>query len=308
MPHKHKRGNLASTSSYNLPPSQVAYPLNPTEKSTSQPKSLKRKTKDDTPRAFSRLFGTYRPPRSGLDDGVRPSKKKKANGAEVSASGTQTSVPTPQPNPTIEAPSRQYNESMSSFAARVDAALPLSGIQKKSGIAQGVDQARQTRTERKMQKMYKQWRAEDLQLKEKAEDMLGETQNDDDEDLVKTMGVIAEPSSKGKTKRKRKGKGKGKGKPAAGDGVSGSSDDEDPWAKITAKRQEAEKGSGGGLVGLHDVVQAPPRFTKVLKGKMDFKVGQGGLKRQVELSEARQSVVEGYRQMMKHRRTDIGVN
>ena len=305
MPHKHKRGNVASTSSYNLPPSQVAYPLNPTEKSTLQPKKLKRKAKDDTPRAFSRLFGTYRPPRSGLDDGVRSSKKKKRNGAEVIASGTQTSVPTPQPKPTIEAPSRQYNESMSSFAARVDAALPLNGIQKKSGMAKGVDQARQTRTERKMQKMYKQWREEDLQLKEKAEELLGETQNDDDEDLVKTMGVIAESSSKGKTKTKRKGK--GRGKPAAGDRVSRSSDDEDPWAKITAKRQDAEEGSGGGLVGLHDVVQAPPRFTKVPKGRMDFKVGQGGLKRQSELSEARKSVVEGYRQTMKHRRSDIGV-
>ncbi len=208
----------------------------------------------------------------------------------MATSNAEASLPPAHPEPTIEAPTRQHNESLSSFAARVDAALPLSGVQKRSGTVKGLEDGRQTRTERKMQKMYKQWREEDKRMKEEAEEALSEVVNKDDEDVVKAMGVL-EASSKRQAKRRR-------GKQAAGDNRS--SDDEDPWARIKAKRKQDE--STGGLVGLHDVVQAPPRFTKVPKGSVAFKTGQGGLKRQAELGEARQSVVEGYRQMMKYKR------
>ncbi|KAI4238165.1 MAG: hypothetical protein LQ349_001275 [Xanthoria aureola] len=86
----------------------------------------------------------------------------------------------------------------------------------------------------------------------------------------------------------------------------------DPWAVVAANRkreQEAkEKGEGkGGLVGLHDVVLAPPKFTKAPTKKVDVAdvVRKGGLKRQVELSEARASVIEGYRRMMRERRDGV---
>jgi hypothetical protein len=66
-------------------------------------------------------------------------------------------------------------------------------------------------------------------------------------------------------------------------------------------------------VGLNDIVQAPPTFSKIPKEK--FKVGvaggaaevgdvpkaSGSLRRREELGEVRRSVVEGYRQMMKNR-------
>ncbi|KAI4112067.1 MAG: hypothetical protein LQ339_000074 [Xanthoria mediterranea] len=85
----------------------------------------------------------------------------------------------------------------------------------------------------------------------------------------------------------------------------------DPWAVVAANRkreQEAkEKGEGkGGLVGLHDVVLAPPKFTKAPTKKVHVAdvVRKGGLKRQVELSEARISVMEGYRRMMRERREE----
>lgn len=295
MPHKHRRDKLATPSLYNLPPSQLAYPLPTTKQSATQTKSLKRKSHDDTPRAFSRLLGPYRPPRSGLDDGIRPPKKRRT-GALVGTIDAEASLHPTHPEPTTEAPTRQHNESLSSFAARVDAALPLSGIQKKSGTLKGLDKGRQTRTERKMQKMYKQWREEDKRMKEEAEEVANGAVDNDDEEVVKAMGVV-ESSSRRKSKKR-------KGKQAVG--ANRSSDDEDPWAGITAKRKEAE--GAGGLIGLHDVVQAPPRFTKAPKERVAFKMGQGGLKRQAELSEARQTVVKGYRQMMKERRAEVGMS
>ncbi|KAL8815794.1 MAG: hypothetical protein Q9223_005102, partial [Gallowayella weberi] len=109
----------------------------------------------------------------------------------------------------------------------------------------------------------------------------------------------------------RRGKGRG------GSGGEGSGDEDgDPWAVVAANRRreqeekakEKEKGDGkGGLIGLHDVVQAPPKFTAVPRTKVDVVdvIRKGGLKRQVELGEARRSVIEGYRRMMKERREGI---
>lgn len=58
------------------------------------------------------------------------------------------------------------------------------------------------------------------------------------------------------------------------------------------------------MVGLHDVVLAPPKFDKVPKVKVGVGdvVKKGGLKKQVEMGEARRSVIEGYRQMMRAKR------
>ncbi|KAI4230568.1 MAG: hypothetical protein LQ352_008437, partial [Teloschistes flavicans] len=91
-----------------------------------------------------------------------------------------------------------------------------------------------------------------------------------------------------------------------------SEDEEDPWAVVARNRkremEERERvggaGGGGGLVGLHDVVQAPPKFSKLpKKQKTDVTdmVKKGGLKRTVELSEARKAVIEGYRAMMREK-------
>ena len=97
---------------------------------------------------------------------------------------------------------------------------------------------------------------------------------------------------------------KTKGKRGAGEGEEG-----DIWAGIKAKRIEVVDAQGG-LVGLHNVVQAPP---KLLKGKMKEKENSsfgkksaGGMKRVGELSEARKGVVEGYRALMRERRGGMG--
>ena len=290
MPHKHKRDkSKADPSFYDLPPSKTAQPL-PTRKPTTTngkplPMSPKRKrtsTQGDTPRAFTRLLTGYRPPRSGLDDGTRPSKKRK-----VSKQGVEDATAPPPvalPTPTI-----QLHEPLSSFAARVDAALPFSGLTKKGGGAKDSGRDRQTKIEKKMQKMYKEWREEDKRRKEKLEEELDENM---DEEGMEELKATKKGRQKGRKKKKKRAGGEN------GEEV----DDEDPWAHIKTKRLD-DGGSNGGLLGLHDVVLAPPKFSKVPKGKENFNIGkgEGGLKRQAELTEARRSVVEGYRQMMSEK-------
>lgn len=299
MPHKHKRDKSKSDASfYDLPPTKTAHPLPvkklPTTTGKSGTKPAKRKRapmQDDTPRAFTRLLGDYRPPRSGLDDGVRPSKKARKESKSDSKIDTATLAPALAAVPTI-----QPREPLSSFAARVDAALPFSGLLKKSGTAKEGGRERQTKTERKMQKMQKEWREEDRRRKEKLEEEGNEGVDEAGlDELVKAA-------------TKRKGKG-GKKKRKGNDHAGEIDDDDDPWAHIASKRLEENDaktapGSRAGLVGLHDVVLAPPRFSKVPKGKelISIKYGVGGLKRQQELSEARMTVVEGYRQMMREKR------
>ena len=299
MPHKHKRDKSKSDASfYDLPPTKIAHPLpvkrltTAAEKSGTKPAKRKHaQMQDDTPRAFTRLLGDYRPPRSGLDDGIRPSKKARKQSKSGSKPDTATLAPAPVAVPTI-----QPREPLSSFAARVDAALPFSGLSRKSGGVKEVGRERQTKTERKMQKMQKEWKEEDRRRKEKLEEAGNEDIDGDgwDESL--------RTAAKGKTKdgkNNRQGSGHG----------DDFSDDDDPWAHLAAKRLEENgaktpSGSGAGLVGLHDVVLAPPRFSKVPKGKayLGIKKGVGGLKRQQELSEARMTVVEGYRRMMREKR------
>jgi len=293
MPHKHKRDkSKADPSFYDLPPSKTAQPL-PTRKPTTtngenlpiSPKRKRTSTQDDTPRAFTRLLTGYRPPRSGLDDGTRPSKKRKA-----SKQGVEDATAPPPVALTI--PTIQPHEPLSSFAARVDAALPFSGLTKKGGGGKGSGRERQTKTEKKMQKMYKEWREEDKRRKEKLEDELDE--NVDEEEMEELKATI---------KGRRKGRKKKRGGGENGEEV----DDEDPWAHIKAKSL-SDGGSSGGLLGLHDVVLAPPKFSKVPKGKENFNIGkgEGGLKRQAELTEARRSIVDGYRQMMSEKRSANG--
>lgn len=298
MPHKHKRDKSKGDASfYDLPPTKTAHPL-PVRKlttTTGKPgeKPAKRKhaqIQDDTPRAFTRLLGDYRPPRSGLDDGLRPSKKAR----KEPKPDTAALAPPPAAVPTI-----QPREPLSSFAARVDAALPFSALSKKGGAAKEGGRERQTKTERKMQKMQKEWREGDRRRKERLEE---EGEEDVDE---QGLDELAKTAAKGK---KKGGKKKRKGSHQGGE----IEDDDDPWAHIAAKRLEEKDaktafGSGSGLVGLHDVVLAPPRFSRVPKGKENFGIKNGvGLKRQQELSETRTTVVEGYRQMMREKRGEGG--
>ena len=259
---------------------------------------------NDTPRAFTRMLqhttGQKRV-RSGLDDGEssRKSKKKQKREGEregkalpttkstdstpATASETSAPVPTALAKPTI-----LPGERLSTFAARVDASLPLSDLNSapRVNVINGVKMrdGRQTRKEMKMEKMYAAWREEDAKRKERAEELREEEEDaaaEDEGPVTRNSSALDEGSRK---KRKR------------GAGV-----EEDIWAPLAQNREERR--------GLNDIVQAPPTFRTIPKEKFKIRAGakvdvenvpsaSGSLKRREELGEARREVIERYRAMM----------
>ena len=189
MPHKHRRSRTSQSDGpqFELPPTILAKPLpttatakldsksNSTTTSTERKKTkqkAKRKAKkspeDDTPKSFSRLLQFQKTGRypSGLDDGKPPPSKKRKRG------DTATST-SPSEKPTI-----LPGEHFSSFSARVDAALPISGLITKHPSRTRNDpvpglKVRKTKLERRMQKMYDEWRVADARVKEKKLAALG---------------------------------------------------------------------------------------------------------------------------------------
>jgi hypothetical protein len=231
----------------------------------------------------------------GLDDGVRETKaaKKRRVAAEKDAEEPTQEMLVEEK---VEVPTIRPGERMSDFAARVDAALPVSGLINKTtrggkdplGLKVG-----RTKTEKRMHKMYDEWRAEEARIQEKKQEAMELAEEEEmDEDGQVKWKVDVQKAGKNK---------KGKKKKVVGEVEDG---EDDPWAKIKRDRGEVK-------AGLNDVVQAPPTFTKAPKEK--FKVrgarvevdnvpkASGSLRRREELGEMRKSVVEGYRQMMKDR-------
>lgn len=166
-----------------------------------------------------------------------------------------------------------------------------------------------------MQRMQAEWREAAAKRKEKLaeEDEEAEAEAEEDEgwrgDGDGKIGGIG-----GKVKAGRKIKVKGKSKRKKGLATTQDNedvDDHDPWAVIAAKRlnnhsTSAPGSRSSGLVGLHDVVLAPPKLSKMPPEKtVTSALKKGsiiGLKRQEELGAARTSVVETYRRMMNERR------
>lgn len=297
--------------SYDLAPNQIAKPLPSFEKTArhgqkgkktgQEQNGLKRKRsgaakykEDDTPRAFARLMQLQagHKPRSDLDDGNdRKSKKRQKteqSGEEESSKATKTTATDPRTGEVLKI---LPGERMSEFAARVNKALPVGGLSRKGKNVDGPKE-RQTKTEKRLHKMYAEWRKEEARRKEKLEELQERQEEEDEEKMAEYGGQdIHLPKSNRKSKEKRM--------------VGEIDDDEgDPWAVLKTKR-EAPK-------GLHDVVQAPPSMNVVPKEK--FKVrngakvsvenvpGASGMKsskQREELSEARKEVIERYRAMMK---------
>lgn len=240
----------------------------------------------------------------GLDDAPQPSKTQsfKTQSSKKREHSPERNVPTIKPG-----------EHLSDFAARVDREISVGRARKGTG-GKGVlggEGARKTRLEKRMQRMQRLWREEDGRLRERRE----EARDEDDDELDIAGGK--KKMKKGKRKRKGGNVG-GRGDGEDGEGDEDDDEEEDPWAVVARNRkremEEREKTSGGGgLVGLHDVVKAPPKFSTVPKRKLNLKVDggdmdvvgemvkKGGLKRQVELSEARRGVIEGYRAMMREK-------
>lgn len=344
MPHKHKRDrskngpayvllfsldllcpyrklNL-SLQRYDLPPTTIAQPLpalknnnthearksNPIESSRHvRRKSGILKKEDDTPRAFTRLMNFqngWKPPR-GLDngDGAPASKKQKRSNT---LNQDQSSDHKDNETPSSSIPKILPSERLSDFSARVNAAIPVAGLAKKSKRSFDLlTGERQTKLEKRMQKMYAEWREAEAKRKEQLAEEEDELETEKDEVERERSRLPASAKTKQKVKGKRR-----KG-PMMNDGNE-ALDDDDPWSHITAKRKKnpIASASPGGLVGLHDVVLAPPKLSKLPKEKMRDKTGRNalkkaaiiGLKRQEELGEARRQVVEGYRRMMSERR------
>jgi hypothetical protein len=267
-------------------------------------KSRKRKRqddkKDDVPRAFKKLmaFADGKKPRAGLDDGIVPPKKKKAQ-AESSAT-TETAKQTERQERDI--PTIRPGERLSEFAARVDAALPLAGLVTKT-VKNGKDvlglKVPRTRKEKKMHKLYDQWREEERVIQEKREEELEQAEEEEMENDnlgVKWRLDMEDEAARGKKKKKGK-KGKYLGE-AAGK-------EEDPWEELKRKRGEPK-------IGLHDVAKAPPELKPptaklLVRGAavnaQDIPKAAGSLQRREELQGLRNEVVASYRKLMSEKRS-----
>lgn len=262
------------------------------------------KKEDDTPRAFTRLMNLldgWKPSR-GLDNGAPASKKRKRSNTHDK---DQSLDHNNKHTPITSIPKILPSECLSDFSARVNAAIPVAGLAKKSKhSSELLTGERQTKLEKRMQKMYAEWREAEAKRKEKLAEKEDELEVEKDEVGRERSDLPASTKTK-KMKRKRiKGLMMNHGNEAP--------EDDDPWSHVAAKRKEntIASASPGGLVGLHDVVLAPPKLSRLPKEKLRDKRGQNapqktatiGLKRQEELEGARRQVVDGYRRMMSERR------
>ncbi|KAI0399307.1 hypothetical protein F4802DRAFT_590228 [Xylaria palmicola] len=317
MPHKHTR-RLKDEADFDLPPTQFAKPLpvkQPVAKDNgprgaktkgppAQPgNNLKRKRgtapKDDAPRAFKRLmaYAGGKKPRSGLDNGDEPrGTKGKKRSASNDAKATEAKAEAKPAAAASSIPTIRPGERMSEFSARVDAALPLAGLVNNSMKGNkdplGLKVWR-TNKERKMHKMYDEWREQERKIKEKREEELeleAERELEDEENGVSWKLNIGNQVS-GKRKKRAK-------------------DDEDPWEALRKKRGEARP-------GLRDVAQAPPELTVkpskqlLVRGAAvqvtDIPKAAGSLKRREELQAARNDIVAAYRKKMGEKRPSLHI-
>ncbi|POS77576.1 hypothetical protein DHEL01_v204029 [Diaporthe helianthi] len=332
MPHKHTRRDK-DDSTYDLPPTQIARPLPVVapklarqasnksggskakgkqnanvaskDRAPDAPRGGKRKrgaadNKDDAPRAFKRLmaFADGKKFRSGLDDGSRDTapKKKKKKSKAPEGDATADAEDAQQ-----EAPKIRPGEKLSDFARRVDAALPVMGLVKKSGKNDPLGlKTQRTRKEKKMHKLYDEWRREEAAIQEKKREEAEEAEEaelDNEEAGVKWKLDLEAQGGKGKKKKK--------GKKGRSVWESAETDDEDPWEELKKKRGEKK-------AGLHDFAQAPPELKT--KPKELFKVrgagvdvgtipkAAGSLKQREELQSVREEVMASYRKMMQAKR------
>ncbi|OWO98768.1 hypothetical protein B2J93_4639 [Marssonina coronariae] len=323
-----------SVSSIDLPPTTIAKPLSTSKSSASNGvfssdlnrtakrtnKKRKRKdTDDDTPKAFARLMAFTQGKKlpRGLDDGARETKaekkRKMAEEREGENRGGEDAVPTAKgmPETEIDRITIRPGEKMSEFSARVDAALPVSGLINKS-VRSGKDplglKVGRTRTEKRMHRMYDEWRAEEARIQERREEareQAEERELEEGEDgpmrwKGREQSVLG-GGGKGANGKNKKRKKKGRALGEIDDG------EEDPWARVSRDRGETKAVFG-------DVVQAPPVFTKAptekfqVRGAMvevgDVPRASGSLRRREELGGVRREVVEGYRRLMAGRKMD----
>lgn len=268
--------------------------------------------------------------RSGLDDGQRASaaaakKKKKeqqqqkqqqeareagedADDKAMTTADAAQKRKTPTTTADKEIPTIRPGERLSEFAARVDAALPIMGLVSK-GTKNGKDplglKIQRTRKERKMHKLYDEWRREEAEIQDRRKEEAEEAEErelEENDGLGVKWRLDMQAAAGGGKKKGKKGK-KGKSVWEVDE-----KDDEDPWEELKRKRGEAK-------IGLHDVVKAPPVLKVVPKqiikvGGAGVDIGTipkaaGSLKRREELQGVREEVVAAYRKMMEGKRARL---
>lgn len=222
--------------------------------------------------------------RPGLDDGV-----DKTAIADSTVDG----------NP-LQSLQIRPGEDLRSFSVRVDATLPISGLAKKTKIKDGKDEqgfkVHRTLKERKMHKLYDQWRLEERKIQERKEEELekaAEKELENESGGSMSFASLEDPD-RGRGDRRSRGRRAYR--------------EEDPWLALKRRRSEAKP-------GLHDVAQAPPDLLgkRAILGSSSAQDttthpdsstkpaarGREGLQR------ARQEVVEAYRRIREHEQAKL---
>ena len=257
--------------------------------------------------AFSQAGVGANKKRSVLDDGLVLSKKQKAaakRAAQPSANPTagsddETKSTMSKAAATAEAkqiPKIQPGESMAEYSARVDAALPLAGVAKSGKKIAGAPDHRITKHEKRLKRLQAGWREEEARIREKEaeEAELAEEERDEQALIWEDKTEDSVPGSRANGKKAKAAK----RKKLVGE-VDNNSEDE--WEALRRKREQRK--------GLHDVVHAPPTFTKlpreVFKVKNGAKVNVnniptavGSLRKREELGEERKTIIDTYRELM----------
>jgi hypothetical protein len=184
---------------FNLPPDlhATSLPVGKARTFSSAPKAKKRKTghvegygADDTPKGFARLMafsqGT-KPKRSGLDDGLVKTKKQRKQEQQQQKAAEGTEQEDRGKGEILQKADKvnlriQPGESMSEFKARVDQALPLSGVTKSSKKVAGVSDHRVTKHERRLKRLQKGWREEEARIREKEQEERELAEEEEDEE------------------------------------------------------------------------------------------------------------------------------
>lgn len=274
---------------------------------------------------------------SGLiEDEVQqpPTKKRKRDainansGPAAISSKTSRSKPTATTGPSTSSQSADQKQSqlalpkilpgekLSDFAARVDRELPLAGMKnsrQSAGATLGLQKLRenrQTKHERRLLRLQRQWRDEESRIceREAAEREEREAEMEEELDLWKQWEAEARTA-----KAKKKGpnfgnKKKTKSKKARGTRTEDENDSEDldPWAKLNNRERLNQPANP------FEVAQAPPQLKtprEVFKVRFGAQVdvanvpaASGSLRRREELAGERRNIVEEYRRLMALKR------
>ncbi|KAL4807664.1 hypothetical protein BDV18DRAFT_135769 [Aspergillus unguis] len=282
------------------------------EAATSRQKS---ELEDDTPRAFRQLMQMQARHQaraakkqntdsdsSGSDSGDSDSDRPAPRNKKTATKKTTSTEPSETGIKEKTAPKILPGEKLSDFAARVDREMPLSQMQRtaKSNQPDNLPKIRDhkvTKHEKHLKRLQKQWREDDVRIKEREAAEQEEKEEEMEEQLQLWKDWDAEA---GKKKRNpNHSQSSGKKRKGAGDDDDGP----DPWAKLKKKRA---------TVNPFDVAQEPPQLKKpreIFKMRGGAKVdvanvpaGAGSLRRREELASERRNIVEEYRKLMAEKR------